>query len=148
VSEPDGRICLQVLLVEDDPGDVRLVQEAVQDSGAPIQLSTVGDGVEAMAYLRREGRYGQAGRPDLVLLDLKMPKKGGLEVLAEIKQDQELKRIPVFILTTSDAPGDIHLAYNLQASCYITKPEDLDEYRDVIDSIMEFCLKLMRLPQN
>jgi two-component system response regulator len=124
------------------------VQEAVRDSGAPIQLSSVGDGVEAMAYLRREGGHGQAVRPDLVLLDLKMPKKGGLEVLAEMKQDEDLKRIPVFILTTSDAPGDIHLAYNLQASCYITKPEDLDEYRTVIDSVMEFCLKLMRLPQN
>jgi two-component system response regulator len=148
VSDPAKHVRLQVLLVEDDPGDVLLVQEAVQDSDAPIQLSTVGDGVEAMAYLRREGHYSQAVRPDLVLLDLKMPKKGGLEVLAEIKQDQDLKRIPVFILTTSDAPGDIHLAYNLQASCYITKPEDLDEYRGVIDSIMEFCLKLMRLPQN
>src|SRR5262245_80104 len=113
---------IEILLVEDDPADVRLAQEALKEGKIPNHLRVFSDGVEALAYLRGEGEYAQ-GRllPDLILLDLKMPKKSGLEVLAEIKADESLRRIPVIVLTTSDAPDDIWKAYDLQASCYITK---------------------------
>jgi CheY-like chemotaxis protein len=106
----------------------------------------VTDGVEALAYLRGEGDYAGERRPDLILLDLKMPRKGGLEVLAEMKADPELRQIPVIVLTTSDAPEDILKAYDLQTSCYVTKPSDLAEFRRVMNSVKEFCLTVVRLP--
>ena len=119
---------IEILLVDDDPADVQLTREALEDSPVSTHLIMVGDGVEALAYLHGEGEYANAFLPDLILLDLKMPKKHGLEVLAEIKANEILRRIPVIVLTTSDAPDDILQAYDLQASCYITKPTDLDEF--------------------
>jgi CheY-like chemotaxis protein len=137
---------VEILLVEDDPADVQLAQEGLREGGVPSRLWVVEDGVEALAFLRRQGKYAAATRPDLVLLDLKMPKRGGLEVLAEIKADRALRRIPVMVLTTSDAPEDILRAYDLQASWYITKPSDLDEFQRVMNSIKDFCLTVVKLP--
>jgi CheY-like chemotaxis protein len=137
---------VEILLVDDDPADVQLTQEALQEGRVPSRVNVVGDGEEALAYLRGEGEYATALLPDLILLDLKMPRKSGLELLAEIKADDALRRIPVIVLTTSDAPEDILKAYDLQASCYITKPSDLDEFQRVMDSMREFCLTVVRLP--
>ncbi len=137
---------VEILLVEDDPADVQLAQEGLQEGGVPSRLWVVEDGVEALAFLRRQGKYAAAARPDLILLDLKMPKRGGLEVLAEIKADRALRRIPVLVLTTSDAPEDILRAYDLQASWYITKPSDLEEFHRVMNSIKDFCLTVVKLP--
>jgi CheY-like chemotaxis protein len=137
---------VEILLVEDDPADVQLAQEGLHEGGVPSRLWVVEDGVEALAFLRRQGKYAAAARPDLILLDLKMPKRGGLEVLAEIKADRALRRIPVMVLTTSDAPEDILRAYDLQASWYITKPSDLDEFHRVMNSIKDFCLTVVKLP--
>jgi CheY-like chemotaxis protein len=136
----------EILLVDDDPDDVQLAQEGLQEEHVPHHLHVVRDGVEALAYLRREGQYAAARRPDLILLDLKMPKKNGLEVLAEIKADRKLRRIPVIVLTTSDNPDDVLKAYDLQASCYITKPSSLEEIDRVIRSIKDFCLTVVKLP--
>jgi CheY-like chemotaxis protein len=144
-QSPSG-LPVQILLVEDDPADVRLVQEALKEGRVASQLTVVKDGVEALAYLRGEGEYAQALLPDLILLDLKMPKKSGLEVLAEIKADETLRRIPVIVLTTSDAPEDIFKAYDLQASLYITKPADLGEFDRLMNSIRDFCLTVVKLP--
>jgi CheY-like chemotaxis protein len=137
---------IEILLVEDDPEDIELMQEALQEGKVPNHLSVVQDGVEAMAFLRGEGKYAQELLPDLILLDLKMPKKSGLEVLAEMKADPALRRIPVIVLTTSDAPQDIWKAYDLQASCFITKPADLEEFDRVVHSLKEFCLTVIKLP--
>jgi chemotaxis family two-component system response regulator Rcp1 len=137
---------VEVLFVEDNPGDVRLTREALKEGKLRANLHVVGDGVEAMAFLRREGKYAAAPRPDLVLLDLNLPKKDGHEVLAEIKGDDSLKRIPVVILTTSRAEEDILKTYNLHANCYITKPVDLDQFMKVVQSIEDFWLTLVRLP--
>ena len=117
--------------MEDNPGDVRLTQETLKEFKVINNLSVVGDGVEAMAFLRREGKYAQASRPDLILLDLNLPKKDGREVLSEIKRDEQLKRIPVVILTTSGAEQDILKTYELHANCYIKKPVDLDQFSAV-----------------
>src|ERR687884_1433856 len=117
---------IEILLVEDSPGDVRLTREALRDGKVRNNLSVVTDGVEALAFLRREGRYADAPRPDLILLDLNLPKKDGREVLAEIKADPNLRRIPVVVLTTSEAEQDIVETYNLHANCYVKKPVDLD----------------------
>lgn len=136
----------EFLLVEDNPGDVRLTREALRDSKLANNLSVVGDGVEAMAFLRREGKYADAPRPDLVLLDLNLPRKNGREVLAEIKSDPQLKRIPVVVITSSEAEQDIFATYNLHVNCYVTKPVDLDQFIKVVRSIETFWLTIVRLP--
>lgn len=137
---------VEILLVEDNPGDVRLTQEALRDNKIRNNLSVVGDGVEALAYLNREGKYTDSPRPDLILLDLNLPKKDGREVLAEIKADEHLKRIPVVVLTTSKAEEDIVRAYDLRANCYITKPVDFDQFIRVVKSIEDFWLTMVKLP--
>jgi two-component system, chemotaxis family, response regulator Rcp1 len=138
---------IEILLVEDNPGDVRLAVEALRDAKVANRLHIVEDGVEAMSFLRREGRYADVPRPDLILLDLNLPRKDGREVLAEIKQDADLKRIPVVILTSSAAEQDVVQAYNLYANCYITKPMDLDQFLKVVRSIEDFWLIVVTLPQ-
>ncbi len=144
----EAGIPIDILLVEDNAGDARLAQEAFKDAKVRNILYTVGDGVEAMAYLRRQGRYSDAARPDLILLDLNLPKKDGREVLAEIKADDDLKRIPVVILTVSKAEEDILKSYNLHANCYITKPINLDNFLEVVKSIEDFWLTIVKLPPN
>jgi two-component system, chemotaxis family, response regulator Rcp1 len=138
---------IEILLVEDNPGDVRLAVEALRDAKVANRLHIVEDGVEAMSFLRREGRYADVPRPNLILLDLNLPRKDGREVLAEIKQDADLKRIPVVILTSSAAEQDVVQAYNLYANCYITKPMDLDQFLKVVRSIEDFWLIVVTLPQ-
>ena len=138
----------EILLVEDNPGDVRLTQETLKDFKVLNHLSVVGNGVEAMAFLRREGKYAQASRPDLILLDLNLPRKDGREVLTEIKVDEQLKRIPVVILTTSSAEQDILNTYEHHANCYITKPVDLDQFSAIVKSIEEFWFTIVKLPPN
>jgi two-component system, chemotaxis family, response regulator Rcp1 len=137
---------IEILLVEDNPGDVRLAVEALRDARVRNQLHVVYDGVEAMSFLRREGQYGGVPRPDLILLDLNLPRKDGHEVLADIKQDEDLKRIPVVILTSSTAEQDILEAYNLHANCYITKPVHLDNFLQIVKCIEDFWLVIVRLP--
>ena len=139
---------IEILMIEDNPGDVRLTQEALKENKIYNRLYAVGDGVEAMAFLRREGKYADAPRPDLILLDLNLPKKDGREVLAEVKADEGLKRIPVVILTSSQAEEDIIRTYNLHANCYITKPVDLDQFIRVVKSIEEFWLTIVKLPRE
>jgi two-component system, chemotaxis family, response regulator Rcp1 len=135
-----------ILLVEDNPGDVRLTREALKEGKISNDLNVVGDGVEALAYLRREGRYAAAERPDLILLDLNLPKKDGREVLQEIKVDGDLKKIPVVVLTTSAAERDVLKAYDLHANCYITKPVDLEQFIRVVQLIEDFWLTIVKLP--
>ena len=137
---------VEILLVEDNPGDVRLTQEALKETKLRNNLNVVWDGEEAMAFLRREGQYADAPRPDLVLLDLNLPKKDGREVLAEMKGDPGLKRIPVVILTTSMAEADVLRMYDLHANCYVTKPVDLDQFIRVVQTIEEFWLTIVSLP--
>jgi len=138
----------EVLLVEDSPGDVRLTQEAFRDANQSIHLHVATDGVEAMAFLRREGVYGHAPRPDIILLDLNLPKMDGREVLDHIKKDAELKTIPIVILTTSEAEVDIVKSYQLQANCYLSKPVQLDAFENLVKSINNFWLTEVRLPQR
>jgi two-component system, chemotaxis family, response regulator Rcp1 len=137
---------IEILLVEDSPADVDLTREALEDARVHNNLNVVNDGVEALAFLRREGAYAAAPRPDLILLDLNLPKKDGREVLAEIKTDPVLRRIPVVILTTSQAEQDILKSYDLHANCYISKPVDLDAFVEVVRSIEGFWLAIVRLP--
>ena len=137
---------IEILLVEDNAGDARLALEALKDSKILNNVNVVGDGVEAMAFLHREGKYAKSPRPDMVLLDLNLPKKDGREVLAEIKNEDGLKRIPVVILTTSKAEEDIARSYDLHANCYISKPIDLTQFMKVIKSIEDFWLTVVRLP--
>ena len=137
---------VEILLVEDNPGDVRLTQEALKEGKVLNNMSVAGDGLEAMAFLRREGKYADAPRPDLILLDLNLPKKDGHEVLAEIKQDPNLKRIPVVVLTVSQEDRDILKSYDLRANCYITKPVDLQSFIKVANSIEDFWLTIVKLP--
>ena len=137
---------VEILLVEDNPADVRLTREVLENGDDSTRLRVVRDGEEAMAFLRREGEYAECARPNLVLLDLNLPKKDGREVLEEVKADSELCRIPVVVLTTSAAEADISRSYELQANCYITKPVDLDEFFDVVGSIKSFWLASARLP--
>jgi chemotaxis family two-component system response regulator Rcp1 len=139
---------IQVLLVEDSPGDVRLTQEAFREANRAIHLNVATDGVEAMAFLRQEGTYRNAPRPDLILLDLNLPKMDGREVLAHIKEDAGLKTIPTVILTTSDAEADIVKSYQLQANCYLTKPVQLDAFESLVKSINDFWLTKVKLPQQ
>ena len=137
---------IQILMVEDNPADVRLTMEALKDSKVLTNFSVVGDGVEAMAFLQKEGKYAEAPRPDLILLDLSLPKKDGRELLKEIKADDELKRIPIVILTTSHDEEDIIKAYNFHANCYVTKPVDLDQFIKLVKSIEDFWLTIVKLP--
>ena len=139
---------MYVLLVEDSPGDVRLTQEAFRETNAAVELSVVPDGTEAMAFLRNQGKYAAAVRPDLILLDLNMPKMDGREVLASIKADEALKAIPVMILTTSAAEADIRKSYELRANAFLTKPVQLDAFEELVQSINDFWLTRARLPQN
>ena len=144
----EGQIrLLNVLLVEDNPGDIRLMREALRDGVAKKKLDAVEDGEEALAYLRREAPYADKPTPDLIFLDLNLPKKDGREVLIEIKRDDQLRRIPVVILTTSEAERDVSRAYELHANCYIKKPTDLDEYMEVIRACENFWLQIVRLPR-
>jgi len=137
---------IEILLVEDNLGDVRLTQEALREGKVRNHLYVAADGIEAMAFLRREGQHAQAPQPDLILLDLNLPKKSGPEVLAEIKDDPELRRIPVVILTVSKAEEDVLKSYNLHANCYITKPVNLDQFLEVVKSIEDFWLTVVMLP--
>ncbi|MEX0782525.1 MAG: response regulator [Dehalococcoidia bacterium] len=139
---------IEVLLVEDSPGDVRLTREALKEGKIRNNLSHVPDGVEAMAFLRHEGQYAGVPKPDIVLLDLNMPRKDGREVLAEMKADTRLRRIPVVVLTTSEAEQDILKTYDLHANCYITKPVDLDQFISIVRSVENFWLQLVKLPRE
>jgi CheY-like chemotaxis protein len=143
--DPGGRP-IEILLVEDNPGDVRLTIEALRESKVRNHLSVARDGVQALAFLRHEGTHAEAVRPDLILLDLNLPRKDGREVLAELKADPDLKTIPVVILTTSRAEQDVLRSYELQANCYISKPVDLDQFITVVKSIEDFWLTIVMLP--
>ena len=137
---------IEILLVEDNPADVRLTTEALKEEKIYNNLYVASDGVEAIAFLRREGKFVKAVRPDLILLDLNLPKKDGREVLEEIKSDDDLKTIPVVVLTVSKSEEDILKSYNLHANCYITKPVDLNQFMKVIRSVQEFWLTIVKLP--
>lgn len=137
---------VDILLIEDNPGDVRMTQEVLKESKILNKMYVVGDGVEAMAFLRREGKYADAPRPDLILLDLNLPRKDGHEVLAEVKSDDDLKRIPVVVLTISEAEDDILKSYDLHGNCYITKPIDFRGFIKVGKSIEDFWLTIVKLP--
>jgi CheY-like chemotaxis protein len=139
---------LEVLLVEDSPGDVRLTKEAFRDANSSIHLHVAADGVEAMAFLRHQGIHAHVPRPDLILLDLNLPKMDGREVLAHIKEDSSLKLIPTVILTTSDAEADIVKSYELQANCYLSKPVQLDAFEALVKSINDFWLTKVKLPRQ
>ncbi len=137
---------IEILLIEDNPGDARLTTEALKEAKVRNKIHHVDDGVEALAFLRRQGKYAAVQRPDLILLDLNLPRKDGREVLAEIKADERLRRIPVVILTTSQAEEDILRAYNLNANCYVSKPVDLDHFIKVVQTIHDFWLTIVKLP--
>ena len=144
----DDGMPIHVLLVEDSPGDVRLTQEAFRDATNFVQLHIASDGVEAMAFLRHEGMYTDSPRPDLILLDLNLPKMDGRQVLAHIKDDESLKLIPTVILTTSEAESDIVMSYQLQANCYLSKPVQLDAFEVLVKNINDFWLTTVKLPQQ
>lgn len=144
---PDARP-IDILLVEDDPGDVLITTEALEHSKVTNTLATVEDGEQALAYLRREGRYADVTRPDLILLDLNLPRRDGREVLAEIKADPELRRIPVVVLTTSSAEEDILRSYDLHANAYVSKPVDFERFVEVVRQVDEFFFTVVRLPDR
>jgi len=139
---------VDILLVEDNPGDVRLVVEAFREGGAAVRLTTARDGEEALAVLRRQGAHAAAPRPALILLDLNLPRMGGRELLAEIKADPALRPMPVVVLTSSRQDQDVLACYDLGANCYITKPADLDQFIEVVRSIVNFWLTVARLPSG
>jgi chemotaxis family two-component system response regulator Rcp1 len=139
---------IEVLLVEDNPGDVQLTQEAFNEGRVVNRLSVVRDGVEASDFLWRRGQFAKAPRPDLILLDLNLPRKNGRELLEEIKADPNLRRIPVMVLTTSRAEQDLKKAYNLHANCFITKPDGLDQFLDMVRSIEHFWFNVVTLPSD
>jgi chemotaxis family two-component system response regulator Rcp1 len=139
---------IEMLLVEDNPGDARLAMEALKDAKVHNNLHWVDDGVKAMSFLHRQGKYSDAPRPDVILLDLNLPKKDGREVLADVKADEDLRRIPVVILTISDAEEDVIKTYNLHANCYIRKPIDLDQFVGVVKAIEDFWLTIVKLPTH
>ena len=147
MSETVGRP-IEILLVEDSPIDTELTVEALREAKMRNHLNTVEDGVQALAFLRRQGQFANAPRPDLIMLDLNLPRRDGREVLAEIKADQDLRTIPVVVLTTSRAEQDVLRAYNLHANCYITKPVDFEQFLDVVRSIESFWLFVVTLPPN
>lgn len=138
---------VEILMVEDNPADVRLTREAFKDAKVLNNMSVVGDGEEALLFLRRKGNYSDAPRPDLILLDLNLPKKDGREVLAEIKSDPVLKRIPVVVLTTSEDEKDVLKAYDLHVNAYITKPVNLDQFMKVVEAVEDFWLTVVKLPE-
>ena len=146
MTASDSGIMIEILLVEDDPGDVIITREAFAENKVRNHLSVVSDGEAAMEFLRREGRFAGAPRPDLVLLDLNLPRKAGHEVLAEIKSDSDLQRIPVVILTTSDAEEDVLRSYDLHANAYVTKPVDFDCFLTVVRQIDDFFVTVVKLP--
>jgi chemotaxis family two-component system response regulator Rcp1 len=146
-ARPSGQ-AIEILLVEDNLGDIRLTREVFKECKVLNNLSVTEDGEEAMAFLRRQGPYAKVTRPDLVLLDLNLPKKSGREVLAELKADPVLRRIPVVVLTTSSAETDIVKSYELHANCYLTKPVQLDEFIKVVQSIEDFWLMIVSLPNR
>jgi CheY-like chemotaxis protein len=146
MAHPGKRI--HILLVEDNPGDIRLTREAFSQTRTPIDLRVATDGVEALEFLRGAGQFRSAPRPDLILLDLNLPRKNGREVLAEIKRDQALRRIPVVVLTTSTAEEDILGAYDLHANSYITKPVDLGQFDDIVQTIERFWMSIVSLPSG
>jgi len=146
VDRPSNGDPIEILLVEDNPGDVRLTKEALKEGKVKSRLTVVGDGTEALAYLRKEKKYKNSRRPDLVLLDLNLPKLNGREVLTKIKRDPSLKTIPVVILTTSDADQDINDSYVRYANCYITKPSDLQQFVKIVKAIEDFWFSIVRLP--
>lgn len=139
---------IEILMIEDNPGDIRLTQEAMKEAKMGNRLSVVGDGVEALEFLRRQGRFADSPRPDLILLDLNLPRKDGREVLAELKADPDLKRIPVVVLTTSRAEQDVERAYSLHANCYITKPVDFGQFMRVVQQIDDFWVNVVTLPKG
>ena len=143
----EGRV-IQILLIEDSPGDVRLTRVAFRDTNMSVRLHVASDGVEAMAFLRQEGNHVDAPRPDLILLDLNLPKMDGREVLVHIKADQNLKTIPTVILTTSEEEADISTSYQLHANCYLNKPVQLEEFESLVKSINDFWLTKARLPHH
>jgi CheY-like chemotaxis protein len=142
----DGRSPIEVLLVEDDPGDVLMTQEAFEEHKLRNRLTVVSDGAEALAYLRQEGKYADVLLPDLILLDLNLPRRDGREVLEEIKRDEKLRRIPVVVLTTSQADEDILRSYQLHANAYVTKPVDFERFITVVRQIDEFFVSVVKLP--
>jgi CheY-like chemotaxis protein len=146
--DDEAGITIQVLLVEDDPGDVLITKEAFAENNVRNQLNVVSDGVNALAYLRREDGYADAPRPDLILLDLNLPRMGGHEVLQHIKSDADLQRIPVVVLTTSDAEEDVLRSYNLHANAYVTKPVDFERFLGVVRQIDDFFVTVVKLPGN
>jgi two-component system, chemotaxis family, response regulator Rcp1 len=146
MNSSSGGRPIQILMVEDNPDDIELTVEALKDARVANHLTVVQDGEEALSYLRCRGKYAQAVRPDLILLDLNMPRKNGRDVLREIKNDPKLKRIPVVILTTSQAEDDILHTYDLHANCYITKPVDFNQFLKVVRSIEDFWLTVVKLP--
>jgi two-component system, chemotaxis family, response regulator Rcp1 len=139
---------VQILLVEDNPGDVRLTREALKEAKFRNKVEVVGDGVEALAYLRQEGQYSGAMRPHLIMLDLNLPRMDGREVLAAIKKDADLRRIPVVVLSSSEAETDIARAYELHANAYVTKPVDIDHFLQVVKAIEEFWVEIVKLPSE
>jgi CheY-like chemotaxis protein len=139
---------VQILLVEDSPGDIRLTREVLRDAKIANELHIVGDGEQAMAFLRREGDYADVRRPDLILLDLNLPRKDGREVLAELKDDPELGMIPVVVLTTSEAEEDIVRSYRLHANAYVSKPVDFDRFIEVVRQIDDFFVSVVKLPNR
>lgn len=142
----NGGAPINILMVEDNPGDARLTREALKDNKLANNLFHAKDGVEAMAFLRREGEHASMPQPDIVLLDLNLPRMDGREVLAEMKEDASLKHIPVVVLTTSEAESDILRSYELHANCYITKPVDLDKFIQIVHGIEDFWLTVVKLP--
>ena len=144
----DGRSPIEILLVEDNPGDERLTREALKEGKVYHNLHWAKDGVEAMEFLQQKGKYKDSPRPDIILLDLNLPKKDGREVLQDIKSDEKLRRIPVVVLTTSKAEEDVLRSYNLHANCYVTKPVDLEKFIVVVKSIDIFWLTVVTLPPN
>ncbi len=147
-ATPQSVTPAKILLAEDNPGDVRLTKEALNDGKIANELYVVGDGIQALNFLRRKGEYSDAPTPDLILMDLNMPRMDGREALAEIKSDDALKMIPIVILTSSAADQDILSAYNLHANCYITKPVDLEQFMDVVQKIEDFWFALVRVPNH
>jgi CheY-like chemotaxis protein len=145
VDRPDP---IEVLLVEDDPGDVLLIREAFEDNKVANRLHVVADGVEALEFMRQQGQYADAPRPDLVLLDLNLPRKDGREVLAEVKRDDGLRTIPVVVLTTSQAEEDVLRSYDLHANAYVTKPVDFDRFIGVVRQIDQFFVSVVKLPSR
>ena len=139
---------IEILLIDDSPGDARLTMEALKENNVWNNLHTVEDGQDALAWLRREGKYSDAPRPDIILLDLNMPKKDGRHTLAEIKEDEYLKHIPVVVLTTSREQEDILQVYSLNANCYVTKPLDFEQFKRVVKSVAEFWLTVVKLPSE